>query len=108
MKINAEDARVLRFAQIDDEVRPTGATKHSLGAFVDGEIVAGEALGPFAALAIIEEESSSGYLLLYLDRNGDSVTDTWHETLEDAIEQAEHEYDGVTSKWVTPPDTRDT
>ena len=104
MKINVGDARILRVAQIDDEVRPTGATRHSLGELVDGEIVMGDALGPFAALVIIEEESSSGFLLLYLDQNGDPVADTWHETLEDAIDQAEHEYEGITSKWVTPPE----
>ena len=102
MKVNAGDARILRVAQIDDDVRPTGATNHAVGALVDGAIVPGERLGPFAGLAIIEEESSSGYLLLYLDESGDSVADTWHETLEDAIDQAEHEYEGVTSKWVTP------
>jgi hypothetical protein len=99
--VNAGDATILRVARIDDDVRPTGSTRHSSGELVDGEIVAGETLGPFAALAIVEEESSSGYLLLYLDQNGDSVADTWHETLEDAMDQAEHEYEGITSKWVT-------
>jgi hypothetical protein len=104
MKVNVEDATILRVAQIDDDVRATGATSHALGAIVDGELVAGDTLGPFAGLAIIEQESSSGYLLLYLDESGDPVTDTWHETLEDAIDQAEHEYEGITSKWWVPED----
>ena len=28
-----------------------------------------------------------------------TVTDTWHETLEDALEQAEFEYEGVAETW---------
>lgn len=92
--------KVLRYASIDDDVRPTGATKHSYGDLVDGEIVAGGPLGPFAALAI--QGDDSGYFLLYLDADGSPVTDTWHETLDDALEQAEFEYEGITAKWVVP------
>jgi hypothetical protein len=29
----------------------------------------------------------------------DSVTDTWHQTLEEAKEQAEFEYEGVSETW---------
>jgi len=28
------------------------------------------------------------------------VTDTWHETLEGALRQAEFEYEGVTATWI--------
>lgn len=93
--------KVLRYASIDDDVRPTGATKHSYGDVVDGEIVAGEPLGQFAALAI-QGDDDAGYFLLYLDADGSSVTDTWHETLDDALGQAEFEYEGITAKWVVP------
>lgn len=92
--------KVLRYASIDDDVRPTGATKHSYGDLVDGEIVAGEPVGAFAALAI--QGDDAGYFLLYLDADGSPVTDTWHETLDDALEQAEFEYEGITAKWVVP------
>lgn len=33
------------------------------------------------------------------DGDWNTVTDTWHETLEGALEQAEFEYEGVTATW---------
>jgi hypothetical protein len=93
-------ATVLRLAVVDENVRPTGATKHLLGAIVGGELVPGRPLGPFAALAIVRYSDCEGYYLLYLDEVWDEVTDTWHETVEDAMRQAEWEYQGITEKWV--------
>jgi len=93
--------QVLRFALIDQEVRATEATAHRSAEIVNGEVVPGETMGEFAALAIVGG-SHSGYFLLYLDGEGDSVADTWHETIEDALEQAEFEYEGITAKWVVP------
>jgi hypothetical protein len=30
----------------------------------------------------------------------ESVTDTWHETLDEAKEQAEYEYEGIRNTWI--------
>ena len=89
---------LLCVAEIDDDVRPTGATTHRAAEIIDGEVVPGDTLGPFAALGITRDNESEGYLLFYFDQDGDEVTDTWHETLEDAKGQAEFEYEGITGK----------
>ena len=31
------------------------------------------------------------------------ITDTWHETLDEAFRQAEFEYEGVSGTWQAPP-----
>jgi hypothetical protein len=89
----------VRFAVIDDDVHPTGATKHSHWQMVDGKIVAGPPLRPFAALAIVQYEGDSDHYLVYLDDGWEEVTDSHHETLEGAMLQAEFEYTGITAKW---------
>jgi hypothetical protein len=98
-------ARVFYFATIGEDVRPTGATRHSFGQVIDGEVVPRRPMGPFAALAIVQYEGDDNYYLLYLDADWQEVNDTWHETVEAAKRQAEFEYDGITHKWVgvSPP-----
>lgn len=91
---------VLRFASVGKDVRPTGATVHSYAEIVDGEIVLGEPLGPFAALAIVQVPDETGFYLFYLDDRWEIVTDTHHETLEAALHQAEFEYDGIAGNWI--------
>jgi hypothetical protein len=95
--VEIDGRKVLRFAVIDDDVRPTGATTHTHGRFVNGEVVPGPPMEPFAALAIIPSEDEGVYLL-YLDHNWEEGTDTWHQTLDDAIRQAEFEYEGMAAK----------
>jgi hypothetical protein len=95
-----DGARVLFVAEVDSEVTPTGATKHSLGTVVDGQLVRGPAMDPFAALAIAQYEGANDFYLFYLDTGWRAVTDTFHYTIEDAKAQAEFEYEGITSKWV--------
>lgn len=85
--------RVLYYAVFDGRCRPTGNCKHC---------VAGKAIEPAAGLVIGQHGSDQGYYLLYCDRNWAAVTDTWHQTLEDAMHQAEFEYDGVSYFWLSP------
>jgi hypothetical protein len=92
-------SRVLYFAVVDDDVRATGGVRHSEATIVEGELVEGPPLGPFEALAIATYEGGEGIHLLYLDADWEEVTDTWHESLEDAKRQAEFEYEGITAKW---------
>jgi hypothetical protein len=55
-----------------------------------------------AILAI--EESPRGQIFLYrYSSDGESVGDTWHQSVEEAIEQAEGEYRDVLGPWLRVP-----
>lgn len=85
------NGQVICFTPIDDRHRPTGACTHTVG---------GKPLGPVAALAICRHEGDSGFFLYYCDDENRPLTDTWHQTLEDARHQAETEYEGISETWV--------
>jgi hypothetical protein len=38
------------------------------------------------------QPADGAFFLLYLDEHGDCLTDTWHQTLEQAKAQARHEF----------------
>ena len=44
-------------------------------------------------------EGSAGYYLLYLDSEGNELTDTYHDTLESAFDQAEWEFRVQPAEW---------
>jgi hypothetical protein len=52
-----------------------------------------------AGLAICQYPGDTAYYLFGCDEAWRTITDTWHETLQRAREQAEFEYEGVTSTW---------
>jgi hypothetical protein len=81
-----DGAGVLHWAEITDEVLPTGRTTH-----VAGEIE----LGPAAASAIGRYPQSEGFYLLYLDAATDVMTDTFHDSIDGAFAQAAFEYVGL-------------
>jgi hypothetical protein len=83
-------APLVRWSAIDERHRPTGNCR---------QIVAGEPQGPAAGLAICRYEGEKAYYLFGCDAEWNTVTDTWHESLEAAVEQAEFEYEGVTGTW---------
>lgn len=66
-----------------DRVTKTGRTRH---------VVSGQEVSDFAALAIVKYDSDSGVYLFYCDKDWNSVTDTYHENVDRAIEQAEFEF----------------
>jgi death-on-curing protein len=84
--------RVVCYTPIDSRHRYTGKTKHFVG---------GNLQGPAAGLAICQYEESGGhyFLLFGCNEHWEQLTDTWHKTLEDAIHQAELEYEGVDETW---------
>jgi hypothetical protein len=84
-------ARVICSTRIDHRHRFTGACK---------QIVAGELLGPAAGLAICQYAGEDAFYLFGCDAEWQSVTDTWHQTLDDALYQAECEYEGASKTWV--------
>ncbi len=75
----------------------TGDTTHALGTLVDGVPVEAQRLPTPVSAEIIEKEG--GFYLLYLDSEGASFTDTWHETLEAAKRQAEFEFQITPLEW---------
>lgn len=79
-------AKVVRWSAIDTRHRPTGS---------DPMFVAGVAAG----LAICQHEGEAACFLFGCDPEWNTVTDSWHETLESALKQAEFEYGGVSETW---------
>lgn len=79
-------AKVLKFAEVTPDVTATGATRH---------IVGGAPFGPAHALAVAQHDGQYGTYLFYLDTAGQVVTDTWHLSVEDALDQASFEYEGL-------------
>ena len=86
-------ATVIYYTPIDGRHRHTGACR---------QVVAGVLQGGAAGLAICRYEGDDCYYLFGCDEKWESVTDTWHETLDDAKREAEFEYEGVTSTWARP------
>jgi hypothetical protein len=85
-----DDAVVVLFTTLDARHRPTGTCRH---------IINGTLVGPAAGLAICRHAGEAGYYLFGCDKAWNTVTDTWHSTLDEAKAQAEVEYTGVSLSW---------
>jgi hypothetical protein len=84
-------ARVIFYSPIDERHRFTGNCVHT---------VAGLQMDAMAGLAICQYTGEEAFYLFGCDSDWQSVTDTWHQTLEDAKHQAEYEYEGVSKTWI--------
>lgn len=84
-------ARVVCYTPIDSRHRHTGKTR---------QIVGGVLLGVAAGLAICQYEREEFFYLFGCDENWKSLSDSWHESLEDAKAQAEFEYEGTSLTWI--------
>ena len=80
----------MRWSPIDNRHRPTGNCRH---------IVPGVLEGAAGGLAIGQYAGETAYYLFGCDDAWKTLTDTRHETLEDALRQAEFEYEGVSKTW---------
>lgn len=78
-----DGADVLSYAAVAGDVRPTSRTRH---------VARGVELGPASALAIARYPNDQGFYLFYLDETGTVVTDTYHDSVEQARAQAAFEY----------------
>ena len=85
--------RVILYSPIDQRHRFTGDCR---------QVVGGVAWGPAAGLAICQYDGDTAFYLFGCDADWFSVTDTWHETIEEAKSQAEFEYAGVSQTWQRP------
>ncbi len=71
-----------------------GRTKHTL---VDS--TGARPFPPFVTLEIAKFEGEEGFYLLYHPDTGPG-TDTWHKSLEDALHQAEYEFEIMPNEWM--------
>lgn len=85
-----DGTRVICFTPIDERHRPTGNCKQTVGGIVQG---------PAVGLAICRYLDEDCCYLFSCNAAWESVTDTWHPTIEDAKVQAEFEYAGVSATW---------
>lgn len=79
------------YSVLDGRQWPTGKCRHS----VSGVLVSG-----FAFLAICQYEGDDGFYLFYCDDQWNVVADTLHFTMDQAMEQAEFEYENSLGTWV--------
>jgi hypothetical protein len=80
----------LKSVILTDRHKPTGMTSHYLGA---------EKLSAPYSLIITKYPNDDGVYLMYLDREGKEVTDTFHDTVEEAMEQAKFEFGVQVTEW---------
>jgi hypothetical protein len=81
---------------------PTGRTRHTEATWSDEKgLVRGAALPTPHELMIAQLPPDEGYYLLYLDERGGEITDTYHESLENALAQAKWEFNIEFDEWQT-------
>ena len=85
-----DGADLILFSQIDERHIHTQNCK---------QLVAGQLMGAANGLAICQYDGEVVVYLFGCDENWNTITDTFHETIEDAKKQAEFEYEGVSKTW---------
>jgi hypothetical protein len=81
---------ILQTVRLQGRHTPTGFTRHYNGQ---------EELPPPAILQIVQFTNDPGFYLLYLDDSGQELTDTYHETREGALLQAQREFQVELDEW---------
>ena len=87
--VRIDGALVIRWSLIDKRHQATGNCKHFVAGFLQN---------PAAGLAICRYQDGEFYLF-GCDDCWNCITDTCHATLEEAMNQAEFEYEGITITW---------
>ena len=80
--------------------RPTGNTRHYYGSPLDPDEQVPVPVP--TTLRIVQYDGEAAFYLLYLDAAGNELTDTWHQTLDDAKHQAEFEFNVAPDEWPEP------
>lgn len=77
--------------------KPTGATQHTVGRLGPN---GPEEIANLPAAATVEiQVEENGFLLLRFDADGEFSGDTWHQSLDEAKEQARFEFGITESEW---------
>jgi hypothetical protein len=77
--------RVVLYTKVDDRLRPRQECDRM----------------PFG-LAICQQTNRSSFYVFTCEAGWHLEYDSWHLTLEDAKRQAEFEWNGISSRWMTP------
>ena len=93
------DYLIHRQIALQEHHKPTGKTRHTEGVLTPEGVVPGTELPTPSRLTIAQLPPDEGYYLLYLDDQGNEITDTYHESLEDALAQAKWEFDVDPDEW---------
>ena len=81
---------VLASVRLATRHKPTKRTIHRLG---------NELLPVPSELRVVQHPGDPGFLLLYLDEHQQEITDTYHLSLQAALEQAEFEFGIKPDEW---------
>jgi hypothetical protein len=84
-------ARTLFYTLIDHRHLATGNTKH---------IVSGQLVTKISGLAICKYANDHGFYLFGCDENWNSITETYHDSIEEAKDQAAFEYINSVETWI--------
>ena len=85
--------------------RVTGGTRNFLGSLdEEGGLVRGPELPPAESVELIDDPSSGGFLLLLWDKDAQFAGESWHQTVEEAMRQAECEFEIPKDGWQAVPD----
>ena len=87
-------AKVIYYTKLDGRHTRTNNTEHYVG---------GQILQDIYGLAICKYDQEEGFYLFYCDHNWSAITDTYHDTVEDAKDQAEFEFTNTSSTWKDMP-----
>lgn len=79
----------LRYVSVGGRA-PTEQTTHTLN---------GSKIGPAATLRILQYDGDPGYYLMHFNAAGEEIADTYHDTIEDAVAQAEWEFNIKPEEW---------
>ena len=89
----SSDEVIIRIVQLGVQHTDTGKTSHFRH---------GKRLGLPTILKIVQYKGESGFLLVRYDESRAEMTDTFHESIELALEQAEWEYGVKPTEWIIP------
>jgi hypothetical protein len=84
------DTTIIRQVRLGPKHQATGKTRH-----LHGE----KTLPAPAFLQVVQYSEDPGFYLLYLDENRQELTDTYHESLDGALEQARWEFSVKPAEW---------
>ncbi len=84
------DPKLIRRVKLGPSHLPTGKTHHYHGT---------QQLPPPSELRIVQYADDPGFYLFYCDDTGKEFTDTYHETLEEALSQAAWEFTVRPDEW---------
>lgn len=71
---------------------PTGKTIHRMGNTLTTGAV---------TLQLVQLSGDPGFYLIHLNSAGEEIADTYHDTIQDALAQAEWEFDVKATEWTT-------